>query len=142
VLFLSMLMASNSSLMVEKCPSSFEINMRSNIHNRVQIWTLTCMAKTWAGLFSSHFMVVFAVWTGTLSCWKIMSDHSFLEQLFIFRKQDFLQYFQKQAPHTITITIQLEFHCDSSIHTKLPIFWQFFKKIFRDSNSFLSSAFS
>uniref|UniRef100_A0A0E9XE94 Uncharacterized protein n=1 Tax=Anguilla anguilla TaxID=7936 RepID=A0A0E9XE94_ANGAN len=33
-------------------------------------------------LFSSHFLVVFAVWAGALSCWKITSDRSSLENNF------------------------------------------------------------
>jgi len=50
-----MLMASNSSKM---SPSSFDFNVSPNIHNRVQIWTLSRPNMSLMDLFSSHFLVV------------------------------------------------------------------------------------
>ena len=42
-------------------------------------------------LFLSHVLVVFAVWAGALSCWKITSDCCALENNC--EKQTFLQYY-------------------------------------------------
>ena len=80
MLFHSMLMVSNSWWVVEKCfPVSlclmwdqiFSIGFKSGL------WNMSLM-----DLFSSHVLVVFAVWAGALSCWKITSDCSALENNF------------------------------------------------------------
>ena len=44
------------------------------------LWTGQNMSLI--GLFSSHILVVFAVWAGALSCWKITSDCSAFENNF------------------------------------------------------------
>ena len=83
VLFHSMLMVSNSWWVVEKC---FPVSLCLMWD---QIFSIGFKSGLWPGqnmslmdLFSSHVLVVFAVWAGALSCWKITSDCSALENNF------------------------------------------------------------
>ena len=49
-------------------PGSFLFNVRPNILYWVQVWTLTMgQNMSLMDLFSSHVLVVFAVWAGVLS---------------------------------------------------------------------------